>query len=188
MPDYEGKKPDWIIFCDEGVIFIECKATKYSQDIYEHGINAKTDSMGFIRQIHTAIVQLNEFEAQISSLSEKCGFGSSTKKVVKLIVSFEPLLGLKKGPIRDWVEEKKKEEGYKMDWNVIWIGELEEIQPYISKGANFWDFLTDFGKKNFELILEEMRLRTGSNYAEGILHKYENKIFDELLINMPSKK
>jgi hypothetical protein len=150
LPEYKGKKPDWIIFCDEGVIFIECKATKYSQDIYEHGINAKNDSMGFIRHIHTAIVQLNEFEAQIPLLSEKCGFSSSNKKVIKLIVSFEPLLGLKKGPIRDWVEEKKKNEGYKMDWNVIWVGELEEIQPYITKGANFWDFLTDFGGENFD--------------------------------------
>lgn len=44
LPKYKGKKPDWIILCAEGIIFIECKATKYSQDIYEHGVNARTDT------------------------------------------------------------------------------------------------------------------------------------------------
>jgi hypothetical protein len=80
--------------------------------------------------------------------------------------------------------EKKKKEGYKMDWNVIWVGELEEIQPYISKGANFWDFLTDFGKKNFELILEEMRLRTGSKNMLNplnLLSEIDQKIY---LVNL----
>jgi hypothetical protein len=32
-----------------------------------------------------------------------------------------------------------------------------------------------------------MKLRTGSNYTEGVLYQYEDRIFKELLINVPSK-
>lgn len=187
LPNYKGKRPDWIIFCNEGIIFIECKATKYSQDIYEHGISAKYDSKGCVRQVQNAIAQLNEFETQIPLLCDACNLTHQKKEIIKLIVTFEQLLGLKKGPIRDWVEEDKKNEGYKMDWKLIWVGELEEIQPHISKGVNFWNFLTDFWEKDLGSILKEMELKTGSSYAEGILYQYEKRIFDELLNNMTPK-
>jgi hypothetical protein len=186
LPNYKGKRPDWIIFCNEGIILIECKATKYPQDIYEHGINAQYNSKGCVRHVHNAIVQLNDFENQIPLLCDACHIDSSKKEVIKLVVTFEPLLGLKEGPIRDWIEEDKKKEGYKMDWKLIWIGELEEIQPHITKGLNFWNFLTDSWEKDFGSILTEMELKTGSNYSEGILYKYEEMVFDELMKNMPS--
>ena len=63
-----------------------------------------------------------------------------------------------------------------MDWKLIWVGKLEEIQPHISKGVNFWNFLTDIWEKDFESILKEMELKTGSNYSEGILYQYEKRI------------
>jgi hypothetical protein len=59
---------------------------------------------------------------------------------------------------------------------------------YISHGAKFWDFLRDYWEKDFGSILEEMELKTGSNYTESILYQYESRIFEELLKNMPSKQ
>ncbi len=53
LPEYKGKTPDYVVFCDEGVVFIECKATKYTQDMYEHGLKAEAKSC--IDQITKAI-------------------------------------------------------------------------------------------------------------------------------------
>jgi hypothetical protein len=144
--------------------------------------------MGFIKHIHNAIDQFNELESQVPLLKEKYGFSSPNSDIIKLIVSFEPLLGLKEGPIRDWVEEEKKKDGLKMNWIVIWVGELEEAQPYISKGANFWSFLKDYWEKDFNSILMEMKSKTGASYKEGILYQYEEMMFKELLKNAPSSE
>ena len=41
------KVPDFIIFCGEGVILLESKSTKYSQDIYEQGLDAHSKACVF---------------------------------------------------------------------------------------------------------------------------------------------
>jgi len=185
LPKYTGKKPDWTILCEYGTIFFECKATKYSQDIYEHGIDAKNDSIGCIRHINTAVLQFDEFEEKIPILNKKFGFNYSKKDLLKYIVTFEPLLGLKEGPVRHWFEKGKSKEDSKMDWHVIWIGELEAIQPYITRGASLWNFLKRYWEEDINSLIDEMRSETGSSYVEGILYQYEEKIFDELLKNQP---
>jgi len=62
------KIPDWIIFCEEGVILLECKATRYSQEIYEFGLNASENAKGCIRQLNKGINQLTSFEQYIPKI------------------------------------------------------------------------------------------------------------------------
>jgi hypothetical protein len=90
LPRYKGKKPDYIVFCDKGVILIECKATRYTQDMYEHGV--KAEAKACIDQIAKAIIQMNEFETQVPSLSKACGFNYTNLKIQKVIITFENLV------------------------------------------------------------------------------------------------
>ncbi|MCK4736497.1 MAG: hypothetical protein KAT65_28850 [Methanophagales archaeon] len=182
LPKYKGKKPDYVVFCDEGVILIECKATKYTQDMYEHGLKAEAKSC--IDQIAKAIEQMNEFETQIPSISEECGINYTDLKVQKVIVSFENLLGLKEGPFRNWIDRKRRGEGIKTDWQILWVWYFEEIQPYITKGANFWSSLIDIDKKRFDKIIEEMKSKTGASYSDSVLFKYQENFFNELTKNV----
>ena len=182
LPKYEGKKPDYVVFCDEGVILIECKATKYTQDMYELGLNAEKKTC--INQVAKAIEQMNEFESQIPSISKECGINYTDLKVQKVIVSFENLLGLKEGPFRNWIDRKRTGEGIKTDWQILGVWYFEEIQPYITKGANFWSFLIDNDKKRFDKIIEEMKSKTGASYSDSVLFKYQKNFLNELTKNV----
>jgi hypothetical protein len=42
------------------------------------------------------------------------------------------------------------EQGDKKDCTIIWVWYLEEIQPYIAKGASLWSFLIDFTELEFD--------------------------------------
>lgn len=181
LPEYNGKKPDYVVFCDEGVILIECKATKYTQDMYELGLKAEAKSC--IDQVAKAIQQMNDFESQIPSITKACGINYTDLRVHKVIVSFENLLGLTEGPFRNWIDRENKEEGIKTDWQILWVWYLEEIQPHIAKGANVWSFFNDNDKKSFDKIIKEMKSKTGAGYSDGVLSKYENRIFNELTKN-----
>jgi len=181
LPEYKGKKPDYVVFCDEGVVFIECKATKYTQDMYEHGLKAEAKSC--IDQITKAIKQINKFENQIPALSEVCGITYIDLKVQKVIVSFEDLIGLKEGPFRNWIDGNKTEEGIKTDWQILGVWYFEEIQPHITKGANFWSFLVDFKKEPFDKIMKKMKSKTGAGYSDSVLFKYQENFFNELTKN-----
>ena len=175
------KIPDWVIFCEEGVILLECKATKYSQEIYEHGLNASESAKGCIRQLNKGINQLTSFEQYIPKIMQAYGITNKNLPIQKVIVTFEPLVALNKGPLREWMNI---EQGDKKDCKIIWVWYLEEIQPYIAKGASLWSFLIDFAKlelDEFEVIIKKMQSETGACYSDSVLCKYENKFYDELL-------
>lgn len=181
--EYRGKIVDWAIFSKDGVILIECKAIKYSQDIYERGLNADKNTV--FDQIDNAIVQLNEFERQIPKLCNACGIEYADIMVQKIIVTFEPLLGLKEGPLREWINEKHKE--YKTDWDILWVYELEKIQPYITRGMSLWSFLINHRNEEYikiDTLVLDMQSKTGARYSDGALFKYESKMFKELLENV----
>ena len=178
---YTGKIPEWVILCDDGVILIECKATKYTQDVYEHGLNANNKT--FIKQIKKAITQLNTFEAKIPELIKACEFGYTEVQTQKLIVTFEPLWGLECGPVRNHIIKNVQVGGPKSDWKILWVWLLEEVQPYIAKGANFWSFLLDHDQKTYNRlneIVDDMRTKTNASYTDSVLSKYEDKILNEL--------
>ena len=181
LPRYKGKKPDYIVFLDESVVLIECKATKYTQDMYENGLEAKAKSC--IDQISKAIIQMNEFENQISLISKAIGINCADLKVKKVIVSFDNFLGLKEGPFRDWINRENKNKGIQADWQILWVGYLEIIQPYITKGADFWYFLLDFDEKPFNKIIEEIKSKTNAKYSEGFLFKYQKDFLNKFTKN-----
>ena len=184
IPRYKKKNikiPDWVIFCEEGVILIECKATRYSQDMYERGLKAEANSC--IKQIRKGIIQMNEFETQIPQLCEKFGKKYTDLQVQKIIVSYENLPGLRGGPLKNYVDRGIIKRGYSKEWKTLWIGELEEIQPYITGGANFWSFLIDIENKRLDVILKEMKSKTNASDSDGILYKYRKKFFSKLMEN-----
>lgn len=178
IPKYKGKMPDYVIFCNEGIILIECKAAKYTQDMYEHGLKAKAKSC--IDQITKAIKQMNEFETQIPLISNFCGVNCKDLKVRKVIISFDDFVGLKEGPFRNWIDKEKKEKGIKIDWQILGVEYLEWAQPYIAKGVNFWSFLIDMDKKPFNKIIDEMKSKTGASYSDSVLFKYQKEFFNDL--------
>ena len=184
IPRYKKKNvkiPDWVIFCEEGVILVECKATRYSQDMYERGLKAEANSC--IKQLRKGIIQMNEFETQIPQLCEKFGKKYTDLQVQKIIVSYENLPGLRGGPLKNYVDREIIKKGYSKEWKTLWIGELEEIQPYITGGANFWSFLIDIENKRLDVILKEMKSKTNASDSDGILYKYQKKFFSELMEN-----
>ena len=181
LPNYKGKKPDYVVFCDGGIILIECKATKYTQDMYEHGLKAEAKSC--IEQVAKAIKQMNDFEHQIPSITKACGFNYTNLKIQKVIVTFENLIGLQDRPLRNEIKLKLKAKRKRGDWKILWVGYLEEVQPYIAKGADFWSFLKDYDKRPFCEIGEDLRSKIGVSYSDGALSKYEKRVFDELTRN-----
>lgn len=172
------RRPDWIIFTDRGVILIECKATHYTQDTFEHGVDAR--DMGWLTQIRKSLDQFDKFEKRIPELCKKLGISYANLDVQKVIVSFEPLLGLKNGgPIREFIDGKNKR-----DWTPISVEEMEAIQPYIAKGYDLWSFISEYKNTayhDFDNIMEKMRLQTGAADSENMFHPYRTKVFDELL-------
>jgi hypothetical protein len=177
------KIPDWMIFCEEGVILIECKATRYSQDMYERGLKAEANSC--IEQIIKGVVQMNEFETQIPQLCEKFKKNYTNLQVQKIIISHENLQGMREeGPLKNYVNREIIKKGCSNEWKTLWIGELEEIQPYITGGANFWSFLIDIENKGLDVILKEMKSKTNANDSDGILYKYQKELFSSLLENI----
>ena len=182
IPKYKGKKPDYVIFHDDGIILIECKATKYTQDMYENGLNAEAKSC--IDQILKGIRQMNEFEKQIPLISKSIGINCTGLSIKKVIVSFDNLIGFKDGPLRDWMDSENKKKEIAADWQIIWMGYLEDVQPYMTKGANFWSFVSDFDEKTIDIIMEKMKSETGANYSDGILYRYQKDFFNELMENV----
>ena len=178
IPGYKKRNikiPDWMIFCEEGVILIECKATRYSQDMYERGLKAEANSC--IEQIIKGVVQMNEFETQISQLCEKFRKNYTNLQVQKIIVSHENLQGMRERPLKNYVDREIIKKGHSKEWKTLWIGELEEIQPYIARGANFWSFLTNIENKDLDVILKEMKSKTNASDSDGVLYKYQNDFF-----------
>lgn len=174
---YTGKIPDWVILEDKGIILIECKATYYSQDMYENGVDATIKTC--IDHIRKANEQFNEFEEIIPNLCNLSGVVYDNQPVQKAIVTFEPLLGLKWGPLRDMINEGKNK-----DWKILWVWELEIIQPYIAKGADFWSFLIEYDHMTFhdmDKIVTKMKLQTGADHEENRLLEYGERVFGKLI-------
>jgi hypothetical protein len=153
---HQIKIPDLIIFCREGTILIECKATKYSQDLYENGLDASEISKGCIRQLNKGINQLRSFEQYIPEIMQSYGITNKSLPIQKIIVTFEPLLALNVGPLRKWMNIGNDDN---RDCMIVWAWYLEEIQPYIAKGASFWKFLIDFPKIEFNDIIKNCNLK-----------------------------
>lgn len=186
----EGKKgvktrrPDWVIFLDKGVILIECKAMHYTQDTFEHGIDAK--NTGWLDQIRKSLNQFDQFEKQIPNLCKKLGLNCPGLKAQRIIISFEPLLGLKKGPLREFVDGK-----HRRDWVLLPVEDLEEIQPYIAKGYDLWSFILEYKNtlyEEFHNIIEKMQSETGANESENMFEAYRTKVFDDLLMDAEKGK
>jgi len=171
-----SKTPDFIILCEEGVILLECKATKYSQDIYEQGLNAHAKSC--IEQLSKGILQLDCLEEFIHEISAAYGFTYKDLKIQKAIITLEQLVAQNQGPLRNWMGI---EHGNKFDCKIIWVWYLEEIQPYIAKGASLWSFLSDYPNVEFNKIISEMKSKTGASYSDSVLWSYEDKLFNELI-------
>ena len=182
IPKYKGKIPDYVIFHDDGVILLECKATKYTQDMYENGLNAEAKSC--IDQISKGIIQVNEFEEQIPLIGKVIGINCTGLSIKKVIVSFDNLIGFKDGPLRDWMDSENKKKEIAADWQIIWMGYLEDVQPYMAKGANFWSFVSDFDDKTIDIVMEKIKSETGANYSDGILYRYQEDFFNELMKNV----
>lgn len=187
---FKGKKggttrrPDWVMFSENGIILIECKAMHYTQDTFEHGINAKDTA--WMTQIRKALDQFDKFEQQIPELCRKLGIHYPELRIQKIIVSFEPLLGLKYGPLREFIDGKKKR-----DWVLIPVEDLEEIQPYIAKGYDLWSFISEYknaSHEDFNKIIEKMQLKTGADDSENMFHSYRTKILEDLLRDADRKK
>lgn len=139
------------MFSENGIILIECKAMHYTQDTFEHGINAKDTA--WMTQIRKALDQFDKFEQQIPELCRKLGIHYPELKIQKIIVSFEPLLGLKYGPLREFIDGKKRH-----DWVLIPVEDLEEIQPYIAKGYDLWSFISKYKNaphEDFDKIIKK---------------------------------
>ena len=101
------------------------------------------------------------------------------RNIQRVIVSFEPLWGLKRGPLREFIDGKNKR-----DWVLIPVEEMEVIQPYIAKGYDLWSFVSEYKDSSyheFDNIIEKMRLETGADDSENMFHPYRTKILDELL-------
>ncbi len=178
------RRPDWVIFSENGVVLIECKAMHYTQDKFEHGINAKNTA--WLTQIQKALNQFEKFERQLPELCKKLGIEYPELKIQRIIVSFEPLLGLKYGPLREFIDGKNKR-----DWVLIPVEDLEEIQPYIAKGYDLWSFISEYKSslyEDFNKLIEKMRLKTGANDSENMFHSYRTKILDELLRDVDREK
>jgi hypothetical protein len=133
----KARRPDWIIFSDNGIILIECKATHYTQDMFEHGIEAK--NMACLDQIRKALDQFAKFEPLLPNLCKKIGKAYSVLKVQKVIVAFEPMLGLNGGPLKEFIDGRLER-----DWVLLPVEELEEIQHHIAKGYDLWSFLSEY--------------------------------------------
>jgi hypothetical protein len=86
--------------------------------------------------------------------------------------------------LKNYVDREIIKFGYSKDWKTLWIGELEEIQPYITGGANFWSFLIDIENKGLDVILKEMKSKTNSSFSDGILYKYQNRLYSDLMKNI----
>ena len=74
-------------------------------------------------------------------------------------------------------------EEVKTDWQILWVWYFEEIQPHITKGADFWSFLVDFKKEPFDKIMKKMKSKTGAGYSNSVLFKYQENFFNELTKN-----
>lgn len=168
--------PDFIILCNEGVILLECKATKYSQDIYEQGLDA--DAKGCIDQLSKGIIQLDSLEELIPDICAAYGFAYKDLQIQKAIITFEELVAQNEGPLRNWMNV---EQGNKTKCKIIWVYYMEEIQPYIAKGASLWSFLDNYLKVEFNKIISEMESQTGAGYFDSMLWGYENKLRRELV-------
>jgi hypothetical protein len=62
----KSRRPDWVIFTESGIILIECKATHYTQDTFEHGIDAKDTA--WLTQIRKSLDQFSKFECCVALL------------------------------------------------------------------------------------------------------------------------
>jgi hypothetical protein len=148
--------------------------------MYEFGL--KAERLTSIDQVVKGVIQINEFLKVLPKLCRIINYHNN--RVMKIILTFESLMGLRQGPMRSWVDRNsRKKKGYDRRWNLLWIWELEEIQPYVAKGANFWATLQKIllnAPYEFNRILNELQLETNATYTEGYLYKYENKIFFEL--------
>lgn len=171
------RRPDWVIFARQGVILLECKATHYTQDTFTHGIDAK--DMGWLTQITKSLDQFTKFELQLPQLCKKLGRSYRDLKIQRIIVSFEPLWGLKSGPLRDFVDGRRAR-----DWAILSADEMEVIQPYIAKGYDLWSFISKYKQASYnELIniIDEMKSETGADSSDNMFYQYRMKIFNELL-------
>ena len=180
---WKPKRPDWTIFTDEGIILIECKATHYTHDTYERGVDATNKA--WFSQIRKSLNQFDKFEHQLPELCKKLGAKYEVKKIIRVIVSFEPLWGLNEGPLKEYIDGKNRS-----DWVIIPVEILEEIQPYIAKGANLWSFILDFKSTSyhdFDKIIDRMESETGANDSDNMFHEYRDKIFNELLIDVDNQ-
>lgn len=154
------------------------QGNKIFAGIYEHGLDVKADAKGCIKQLSKGINQLNSFEQFIPEILKLYGITYKNLQIQKVIITFEPLVGLNEGPLRSWMNIGQED---KKDCKIIWVWYLEEIQPYLAKGASFWSFLIKYPNIEFNTIIKEMESTTGARYSDSVLWNYECKLFDELL-------
>ncbi len=86
-----------------------------------------------------------------------------------------------KSPLRIYVDRELEKEGISTEWDILWVWFLEESQPYLYRGYNFWSFLLSMFEDQPK-AMNELYLSSAVEYKrDSKLAEFENKFFEQWL-------
>jgi hypothetical protein len=180
----KGKVPDWVLKDGSTLILFECKISRFS--IAAKAIASEDEIDKSLKQVIKGLKQLSSFifacQTQVQGLEmfHKC----TTLKPI--LVSLEPLCLINTTDFREHINSLlAKENINNLDWQILSIDELEELQPHIGAGFKLAQILNDLWTKTFDDIHQELKSQTNKTFVDSFLYPKQEELYQRL--DIPKK-
>jgi hypothetical protein len=176
---YRGKKPDYALIDGNLVILFECKAIKLRKDAKTMATEEEINKS--LKEVIDGIQQIDEFikncQAKLPNLQR---FDKYT--IFKpVLITLEEIYLINDYFFRDYINKFLKEKGVScFDWQILSIGELEELQPHLSQGIHLSQVLQDLEQKTFNDVLEDLSAKTQKTYKDSFLYPKQEELYQRL--------
>lgn len=178
-PTNKGKVPDWIVVDGSTLILIECKATRFSRAAQaiasEDAINKS------LKQVKKGLKQLDSFINACESKSPELQRFHDCHTFKPVLITFEPLELINSHFFREYINQLLFEERiHNLSWQIFPVGKLEVLQPHLATGISLAKVLDELWKKNFNEVLDTLRLQTNCSYRDSFLYPKQEELYRKL--------
>jgi len=180
-----GKIPDWVVIDNNAAVLIECKAIGLPRKAFATADKDAIDQG--LATVVDGLVQLYEFNKACQSRSKGLESLHKCSKYYNIVVTHEPLYIANSSFLTDVIEQKFIERVPDADptfsWLILFIDELERLQPHLAAGISIIDIIERLNSQSFNDVVEWCQQQTGRTYGDSFLYTYDEKLYKRLNVS-----
>jgi hypothetical protein len=181
-PPSKGKAPDWILADESALVLIECKATRFSRTAQT--LAGEQDINSSLKQIIKGLKQLASFRNACKTRIQELSIFHDYTEMLCVIVTHEPFHFVNTELFRDHINNLLAcEKVAILDWTILSVNELEDLQPHIAEGFRMSSTLMDMRNRSCHTVVNQLASLSNKSFKDSFLYSKKSRMYSRLGID-----